>query len=102
MENRPYVGVVDGGRLRVLIAEGGVTGTLDVTSDAIGSEDGPFEREQVDLVEHEGLVVLLRGVDDGKTIHEAVLLEVGTQLMTVLARHIFESGTNLGVGAPEG
>lgn len=101
MSNRPYIGVVEQGRLRVLAAESGVEGTLSVTG---SFERDPADRDTAatDLAVHEGLVVLIRGVDDGEWIYGAVVVEVATQLMTALAREVYEPGAGGRVAVPEG
>lgn len=89
MNNLAYLGVVESGRLRILAAENLAAGIVRVTADvSIEAEDPP--PAPIDLSGYEGLMLLVRGLDEGEWIYAATIVEVGTQLMASLALHLFE------------
>jgi hypothetical protein len=76
-----YIGIVEHGRLRVLLAEDGRTGVFQLTA-----ADVTQPPEAMDLSAHESHVVLVRGASRGEWIHSAVVVEQAGPLLAVVAQ----------------
>ena len=76
-----YVGLVEHGRLRVLLAEDGRTGVFQLTAADITQPP-----EAMDVSVHEDHVVLLRGATRGEWIHSAVVVEQASSLLAIVTQ----------------
>ena len=76
-----YVGLVEHGRLRVLLAEDGRIGVFQLTAADITQPP-----EAMDISVHEDHVVLLRGVARGEWIHAAVVVEQASPLLAIVTQ----------------
>ena len=76
-----YVGLVEHGRLRVLLAEDGRTGVFQLTA-----ADVTQSPEAMDVSALEDHVVLLRGLSRGEWIHSVVVVEQASPLLALVTQ----------------
>jgi hypothetical protein len=49
----------------------------------------PPESEEIEISEHEGRVLLIRGNDQGAWIYSASILEVAGLILSIVVKHVF-------------
>jgi len=76
-----YVGLVEHGRLRVLLAEDGRTGVFQLTA-----ADVTQSPEAMDVSVLEDHVVMLRGLSRGEWIHSVVVVEQASPLLALVTQ----------------
>jgi hypothetical protein len=81
-----FVGMVEGQTLDLLLAEDASSGRCRLTR---ASEEAAFQQQQIDIMSHDGLVVLVRGVRHNDWISSAVIVERASQLLSVIAQAAF-------------
>jgi hypothetical protein len=94
-----YLGVVKGGVMLPLLTEHDSSAELRLTSFAL-TDGRPPEAGKISLEEHEGLAILVRGVERAGWIHSATVVERGGEIVSVLAEIVLAGGkttTEVGV-----
>ena len=78
-----YVGIVEGQMLNVLLAEDGSSGACQLTTAA---DEAAFQQQRLDVSGSDGLVLLVRGIRRNDWIHSAVVVERGSELLSIVAQ----------------
>jgi hypothetical protein len=78
-----YLGIVERQRLKLLLAEDGSSGACQLTSAA---DEASFQQQHIDISASDGLVLLVRGIRRDDWIHSAVVVERGSELLSVIAQ----------------
>lgn len=89
MNNNPYLGIVQGGRLVPFATQRRAGERLRLTRvDRQAAQ--PPESGEISLAEYETSAVLVRGIDDGEWIYSATVIEKAGQILTLLAQAVFK------------
>jgi hypothetical protein len=82
-EQGALLGLAKGGELTILAPAGSAGGTARLTRISMVEAVSP-ESRQIDLLQYEGMALVVRGRDGGGWIYEAEIVEQGGPLLTSL------------------
>lgn len=88
MNNYGYLGVVQGGSVRVLVSEQGIIGTFRLTAEPPGGNTPPESRELV-LVDYEDRAIMVRGIAQDDWIMAATVTETASAMLTLVVETLF-------------
>ena len=90
MNNTGFLGIVRRGALVTLAAEMASTpASLRLTRLALDDQRAP-ESDELDLAPHEGLALLVRGVERNGWVYSAVVVEEAGLILSAVVRQVFD------------
>lgn len=89
MNNYGYLGVVQGGSVRVLVSEQGITGTFRLTAEPPGGKTPP-ESGQLVLMDYEDRAIMVRGIAQDDWIMAATVTETASAMLTLVVETLFD------------